>query len=449
LTTLAATVAVLALIGGVTLGLTHLPAPVAARGAVSLSARCPDTSKNASAVPVAGASKQLVPFPADRVLVCRYGGMNSGAFGLLTRHAVLTTAPTSSTLVRLTNAAAEHRWGSGAYNCPSDDTSHVDLYFQAAATRNQIEVQVFETGCAKVTNGTITNAIVPAALESHLVQLVGSPRATAIAPAEDDVPWQGLGATPVRTWAASSPLPACTTAQLRSWAQGRGGSAMSTYYQGVFVRNDGRTCTLATANIAVLVGTDQTGAALHITDPVAAILPSGASERLQIVHPNLCAKNPAGADPGTQHRTALSLRIGAAVSRLDASIPWGGTCNQLDFTTWPTIQPQDFTIKTYPDTLPGLTVSLLHVPDSTDGGTMRYAVTITNVGSTTYSPADCPMFVQVLRGAQHVSAQQAPLNCTGAGPIRPGAARTFDMTFSTPHDSDGSLSWFLVKGPGA
>lgn len=217
---------------------------------------------------------------------------------------------------------------------------------------------------------------------------------------------------------------------------------MGTFYQGIYVRNDGPDCSLIKSDISATLGRSLKTAPLTVTANGSAVLPAGSSERLQLAHGRGC--EPVGKDVPEPVR----LNVQSAHRDLNVAFPWGGGCADLLFSTWSLTAAKEFQTAGNKNVLPHLAISL-DVPGSGtfSGGVLRYAVRISNTGKQTYAPATCPRFVQVLRGDKTITAQHGTLNCRNH-PVAPGGTVAFDMTFVAPRDTSYGLGWDLSKGAG-
>jgi hypothetical protein len=116
---------------------------------------CPAKDRRQLISTAPGATQDLVPPGARQVLVCRYGGLNSGrektrlvSINMITdRAAVLQLAQRIDALKPLQ---------SGAYSCPADFGMEIIAIFRYLGTRSSDDpVTIDPDGCAPVSNGRV------------------------------------------------------------------------------------------------------------------------------------------------------------------------------------------------------------------------------------------------------------------------------------------------------
>jgi hypothetical protein len=120
-------------------------------------ASCPSADRHNLVSARPGASSELVPSGARRLLLCRYSGLPTGsgpqrpAFVLLA-HAQLSAR---AQVTRFANELDELKRPSGVYSCPAASGEAIVLYFGYARGPDDI-VTVQTDGCWNATNGRIT-----------------------------------------------------------------------------------------------------------------------------------------------------------------------------------------------------------------------------------------------------------------------------------------------------
>jgi hypothetical protein len=118
---------------------------------------CPSADRHNLVSARPGASKELVPSGARRLLLCRYSGLWTGsgprrpAFVLLA-HAQLTAR---AQVTRFASALDALKRPSGVYSCPAASGEAIVLYFGYAGGPDDV-VTVQTDGCWNATNGRIT-----------------------------------------------------------------------------------------------------------------------------------------------------------------------------------------------------------------------------------------------------------------------------------------------------
>lgn len=120
---------------------------------------------------LARSSTELVPFPPDHALLCRYNGLNAQggapAFALA-GHAVMTGGAAAKLAAGLD--AAQTSPFRGPVNCPSDDGAVLDAYFRKG--HEHIRVRLELGGCGGVSNG-LKHAALKGDITQRMMRLTG------------------------------------------------------------------------------------------------------------------------------------------------------------------------------------------------------------------------------------------------------------------------------------
>jgi hypothetical protein len=141
-------------------GISYRYPPLAQLSRVSTDFRsyltCPGRDRQKLTSMASGAKAQLVPSGARRVLVCRYGGLNSGFFKM--RLVNLRLVLDAATVTRLANEFnALKPFPTGSISCPADFGQNIIAIFSyRPGPRSDDPVTVDTSGCAPVTNGNLT-----------------------------------------------------------------------------------------------------------------------------------------------------------------------------------------------------------------------------------------------------------------------------------------------------
>jgi hypothetical protein len=275
-----------------------------------------------------------------------------------------------------------------------------------------------------------------------------SPSPTTTTDADAAAPWD---ASLVRSYhrystAEAAAVPGCTSSHLRLWAQPEGGSALGTYYQGVFIRNAGPLCSVRNAGVRLLVGR-AASVPLAIRSNGSELLPTGASELLQAMHVNGCITS------DQQFRDLpsepLSLRIGHVVTHLDAHMPFAPPCD-LGFSTWELTTPRSLQQRE-PGFSTGLSVSVPSIPDAYRGGAFDYTVALRNTGARAVTIRPGEVFRQIVFDQRVASVTTATMHVGSGRTLAPGAVLRLRMHVPRLGDPAAAywIGWYLPDGTGA
>lgn len=133
---------------------------------------CPSTPVPATTDGHPGGADRLIPFPPVALVVCRYGGMNSGHSQQLVAHRSVTGAAAAARLAAIIDDSGRSRWV-GEHSCPADFEAITEVLTTGSGPRETTVLRADRTGCPGISNGVLRNARIDIALEHALTDAVG------------------------------------------------------------------------------------------------------------------------------------------------------------------------------------------------------------------------------------------------------------------------------------
>ena len=134
---------------------------------------CPASPGGVHRTDISGAAVLLLPFRPARILLCRYGGSNSGHSQRLVQSRVVTANADVSALAASIDAQSGHHLQTAS--CPADFGTITTLFAQDARSSRWLVLRISRTGCRTISNGSILNATESDRLERRLTIAIGSP----------------------------------------------------------------------------------------------------------------------------------------------------------------------------------------------------------------------------------------------------------------------------------